>query len=68
MESQKKRGKEVGWLMRGAMIGGRLIGQRMRKGEKGTSIPLPAYFSTMASTGHTSEQLPHSVHFSSLMT
>jgi hypothetical protein len=26
------------------------------------------YFSTIASTGQTSEQLPHSVHFSSLIT
>jgi hypothetical protein len=30
--------------------------------------PHKTYFSTIASTGQTSEQLPHSVHFSSLIT
>jgi hypothetical protein len=40
-----------------------------REGEKrvrGISAPLN-YFSTIASTGQTSTQLPHSVHFSSLI-
>jgi len=41
-----------------------------KKGEEAEEIALPhqTYFSTIASTGQTSEQLPHSVHFSSLIT
>jgi hypothetical protein len=41
---------------------------RSKGGEGGWKFPPLSYFSTMASTGHTSEQLPHSVHFSSLIT
>jgi hypothetical protein len=36
--------------------------------EGATGLPNGVYFSTIASTGQTSEQLPHSVHFSSLIT
>ena len=36
-----------------------------KKGE--WSFPFFDYFSTIASTGHTSAQLPQSVHFSSLI-
>jgi hypothetical protein len=54
------------------MIDGRFIGKRRkvdkRGREEGRPSLLPSYFSTIASTGHTSEQLPHSVHFSPLIT
>jgi hypothetical protein len=45
-------------------------GAGRKKGEEAEKIALPhqTYFSTIASTGQTSEQLPHSVHFSSLIT
>jgi hypothetical protein len=52
-----------------SMIGGNLSEEgRRKREEKGGNSPRLSYFSTMASTGHTSEQLPHSVHFSSLIT
>jgi len=40
----------------------------MRGKDTSHILPPPSYFSTIASTGHTSQQLPHSVHFSSLIT
>ena len=48
------RQKEEGW------------GEKGEEAEK-MAPPRKAYFSTIASTGQTSEQLPHSVHFSSLI-
>jgi hypothetical protein len=47
---------------------GRQAGREKGEEVKEMTLPHQTYFSTIASTGQTSEQLPHSVHFSSLIT
>ena len=47
---------------------GKAIGKEKEEEVQKNSLPLRSYFSTIASTGHASKQLPQSVHFSSLIT
>jgi len=54
--------------MGGDEFAGKAIGREKEEEFRKDSLPLRSYFSTIASTGHTSKQLPQSVHFSPLIT